>query len=166
MSAEGVAVDLEPVRASVAVERPPVEAFFVFTAGMGRWWPLRRHSVCRVHAVNCGIEPRLGGAVFEVRDDGERLPWGRVLEWEPPSRIVLRWHPGRPAQAAQEVEVRFTAEGAGTRLDLEHRGWARLGADAAEARKSYDIGWRALLDEPFRDGCRIAPLRTEAADRR
>jgi uncharacterized protein YndB with AHSA1/START domain len=154
MSVERVDVDAAPLRLTVTVERPPLEAFHVFTAGMARWWPLRTHSVCRAHAVSCVIEPRAGGAVYEVQDDGQRHAWGRVLEWEPPQRLVLTWHPGRPAAVAQEVEVRFSAEGTGTRVDLEHRGWARLGAFGAEARKSYDGGWRTVLGTHFVQACR------------
>ena len=144
----------DPVFVSVSVERTPLEAFLVFTAGLPRWWPLRQHSVSRVRALSCVIEPRAGGAVYEVRDDGERFPWGRVREWEPPARLVLSWHPGHPAHAAQEVEVRFGAAGGGTRVELEHRGWARLGARAAEARRSYDQGWRKVLGTHFAAACR------------
>ena len=154
MSAERPAVDVAPLRATVTVERPPLEAFHVFTAGLARWWPLRTHSVARAHAVGCVIEPRSGGAVYEVQDNGERHPWGRVLEWEPPQRLLLSWHPGRPEAVAQEVEIRFTPDGTGTRVDLEHRGWARLGADAAEARRSYEGGWRAVLGTHFAQACR------------
>jgi uncharacterized protein YndB with AHSA1/START domain len=154
MSVEQPELDLAPLRVSTVVERPPVEAFHIFTAGMARWWPLRTHSVSRAHAVGCVIEPRQGGAVYEVQDDGQRQAWGRVLEWQPPQRLVLSWHPGRPAAVAQEVELRFTADGTGTRVDLEHRGWARLGTDAPEAKKSYDGGWRSVLGTYFVQACR------------
>jgi uncharacterized protein YndB with AHSA1/START domain len=154
MSVEHADVGTSPVTVTVVVERPPVEAFHVFTAGMARWWPLRSHSVSRAHAVSCVIEPRAGGAVYEVQDDGQRHPWGRVLEWTPPWRVVLSWHPGRPEAVAQEVEIRFAVEGAGTRVDLEHRGWARLGSDAVEARKSYEGGWRIVLGTSFVQACR------------
>jgi len=154
MSAERPEVAVAPLRATVTVERPPLEAFHVFTAGVARWWPLRTHSVSRAHAVSCVIEPRPGGAVYEVQDNGERHPWGRVREWEPPQRLVLSWHPGRPAAVAQEVEIRFRAEGTGTRVELEHRGWARLGADATEARRSYEGGWRTVLGTHFVQACK------------
>jgi uncharacterized protein YndB with AHSA1/START domain len=154
MSVERSDIDV-PVRMTVTVERPPLEAFHVFTSGIARWWPLRSHSVARAHAVSCVIEPRTGGAVYEVQDDGQRHAWGRVLAWDPPERLLLSWHPGRPAAVAQEVEVRFTAEGSGTRVDLEHRGWARLGADAAEARRSYEGGWQVVLVTCFAQAGRL-----------
>ena len=61
--------------------------------------------------------------------------------------------PGTARGVAQEVEVRFTPDGSGTSVDLEHRGWARLGADAAEARRSYEGGWRAVLGTHFAQAC-------------
>jgi hypothetical protein len=41
--------------------------------------------------------------------------------------------------------VTFTADGTGTRVDLEHRGWERLGEVAAEAREEYTQGWPRVL---------------------
>ncbi|HEY7510564.1 MAG TPA: SRPBCC family protein [Vicinamibacteria bacterium] len=140
---------IEALRASVTVARPPAEAFEVFTAGIARWWPLRSHSIGEARAAFCAIEPRVGGEVYEVRDDGQRFSWGRVLVWEPPHRLVMSWHPGRPLAVAQEVEVRFTPEGGGTRVDLEHRGWEKLGEEAADARASYEGGWRTVLGTHF-----------------
>ena len=43
------------------------------------------------------------------------------------------------------MEVRFTAEGDGTQVELEHRHWDRLGAGAAETRGNYDGGWAMVL---------------------
>jgi uncharacterized protein YndB with AHSA1/START domain len=140
---------IEPVRASVHVARPPAEAFEVFTAGLARWWPRASHSVSQSRAASVAIEPRVGGEVYELRDDGARVPWGRVLAWEPPRRLVMSWHPGHPRDAAQEVEVRFIADGNGTRVELEHRGWERLGAEAAAVRASYEGGWRTVLGTHF-----------------
>jgi hypothetical protein len=43
------------------------------------------------------------------------------------------------------VEIRFVLEGDATRVELEHRGWDRLGDEAAEARDGYDSGWDLVL---------------------
>ncbi len=59
-----------------------------------------------------------------------------MLVWEPPSRLVLRWQLSADwrcdPQVATEVEVRFSAEGPGTRVDLEHRGLEAYGDRAEE----------------------------------
>jgi uncharacterized protein YndB with AHSA1/START domain len=43
------------------------------------------------------------------------------------------------------VEVRFTPEDGGTRVDLEHRGWERAGAAAEKAAPQYGGGWDLVL---------------------
>lgn len=145
MTVEPIAPYLEPLRVSVRVERRPQEAFEVFTSGLARWWPLATHSLGQEKAVTCGIEPGAGGLVYEVDADGRRQAWGRVLAWDPPRRLLLSWHPGRPAEQAQEVEVRFRPDGTGTRVELEHRDWQKLGAEAEAVRGRYGEGWTGVL---------------------
>jgi uncharacterized protein YndB with AHSA1/START domain len=144
---------LEPLRKSVTVSCPVEHAFEVFTGRIGSWWPLSKYSIGQGRARDCAIEPRVGGDVYETHDGSERFPWGRVLVWEPPSRFVMTWHPGREADTAQEVEVRFTASPEGTLVELEHRGWAVLGDKAHQARESYSGGWDHVLGECFPPAC-------------
>jgi uncharacterized protein YndB with AHSA1/START domain len=149
---EPMAPYLEPVRKSVTVPLTPREAFDLFTARIASWWPLgERFSISGTRAMTCAIEPRVGGAVYEVRDDGEKLPWGMVLTWEPPRRVVLSWHPGKSPDVAQEVEVTFAAERMGTRVELIHRNWQQLGDQATDVRASYDGGWETVFASAFAD---------------
>ena len=53
--------------------------------------------------------------------------------------------PGHDDARATRLEVRFAAEGDGTRVDLEHTGWEILAADAQEYAKNYDEGWGTVL---------------------
>ncbi len=145
---------IEPVRKSVVVPLAPARAFRLFTEGLGRWWPLLGHSISAERAVSCGIEPRVGGLVYEVRDDGERFRWGEIRAWAPPARFVMSWHPGRDVSSAQEVEISFTAVPEGTRVDIEHRHWERLLERAEAARTSYDEGWNTVLGRSFVEACR------------
>ena len=153
MSVEPIQPYLEPLRKSVSVARPPAEAFRIFTERIASWWPLQAYSISEARATSCAIEPRLGGMVYEVRDDGERFEWGRVLAWEPPHRLLMSWRPGHDAESAQELELRFSAEGRGTRVELEHRGWQKLGPRAAEARGAYEGGWETVLGRHFVEAC-------------
>jgi uncharacterized protein YndB with AHSA1/START domain len=137
------AADLS-VRKSLTVAAPPERAFEVFTARIGTWWPLDTHSIGEARARDAVLEGREGGAMYEVMEGGETAPWATVLAWEPPSRLVLSWHVN-PEVPATEVEVRFTPEGDGTRVVLEHRGWERLGERAEAARDGYDGGWDFVL---------------------
>ena len=79
------------------------------------------------------FEPHVGGEVYEVAESGERGHWATVLEWEPPSRLVLAWNILDRGDVT-EVEVRFLAADGQTRVELEHRGWENVELDApAEA---------------------------------
>lgn len=137
------------VQKSITVQRRPEDAFRVFTDGIGTWWPLETHSPSDGRAEILVMEARVGGRLYERTRDGETLVWGEVLIWEPPSRLAFTWHLGGPVTT--EVELRFTAEGNGTRVDLEHRGWERHGDRAAELRGSYDSGWDYVFGRRYAD---------------
>jgi uncharacterized protein YndB with AHSA1/START domain len=134
------------------VEAPPQVAWQVFTEEMGTWWPLAVYKIGKANAVDAIIEPRVGGRWYERGDDGSTCDWGRVLAWEPHSRLVLTWDINADFQydpALQtEIEVRFIAEGgAGTRVEFEHRRLDRYGDRRDEMRKIFDEtgDWGKLL---------------------
>lgn len=135
----------EAIRRSVTVDASVEHAFQVFTERMGDWWPIKRYSVHEELADEAAMEPRLGGAVFERWREGTEN-WGEILAWEPPRRVAFSWHPGSDPAAATEVEVVFTEEGARTRVDLEHRGWERLGDRGPQVRAGYAEGWQGVLE--------------------
>jgi uncharacterized protein YndB with AHSA1/START domain len=92
------------------------------------------------------LEAGVGGWLYERWHDGGQADWGRVLAWEPPDRLLLSWSPNPDRPAPTEVEVRFVAvEPDHTRVELEHRGWARLGGQGPRSRASYGRGWPAVL---------------------
>ena len=135
---------MEPIRLSATVRRPAAEAFHLFTEGIGEWWPSSRgYSFGGGRLKEVRLEPVAGGRLYELYTDGEEFEVGRVIACEPPHWIVFTWQ-GRWAEPT-EVEVRFTPQGSTTRVDLEHRGWERLGASAAESRTSYLNGWPTVL---------------------
>ena len=114
---------------------------------------LRSSSSVTVAPAAVVLEGRLGGRLYERWHDGGEADWGRVVTWEPPQRLVLSWQPNPERPAATEVEVRFVAvEPDHTRVELEHRGWERLGARAAERRERNERGWAGLLPH-FRAAC-------------
>jgi len=144
---------IAPVRQSVVVQAPIGHAFEVFTTGFDRWWP-RGHHLLDADLAEAVIEPRAGGRWYERSADGGECDWGRVLVWEPPHRLILRWAIGstfeQPADPTRgsEIEVLFTAEGPGTTLvTLEHRGFELHGDDGQAVRDavSREGGWRSLL---------------------
>ena len=142
-------VSVDPVVKQVTVERPVDEAFRLFTAGIADWWPLESHSIASdepTQAETVVFEEREGGKVYERLADGSVAYWADVLEWEPPRRFVLSWQPNPEAPAATEIEVTFTPVGPKqTLVELEHRGWERLGDRSELARTEYDSGWDGVL---------------------
>jgi uncharacterized protein YndB with AHSA1/START domain len=144
--------DQNSVRRVISIQAPPEVAWHVFTERMGTWWPLAMYKIGEANAVDAIIEPRVGGRWYERGEDGSTCDWGRVLAWEPQSRLVLSWDVTADWQydpALQtEIEVRFIAEGkAGTRLEFEHRRLDRYGDRRDEIRTIFDKtgDWGRLL---------------------
>ncbi len=140
---------IAPVRKTLTVPLPAEKAFQLFTAGIASWWPLATHSVGESKAETVIMEGRTGGRFYERASDGKTATWGEVRVWDPPRRLVYSWHPGRPADTAQEVEIRFSPSGSSTRVELEHRGWEVLGDKAAATRESYDKGWNRVFNDCY-----------------
>lgn len=145
-----------PIRKSIHVNVAPARAFEIFTAGMARWW-LKTHTInpTKSPIKEIAIEPRTGGRWFERGEDGSECQWGKVLAWEPPDhqgpgRLLLAWQiNGRwqfdPALIT-EVDIRFTPDGDGTRVDLEHRKLEALGEQAEAMAQAFTGGWGVLLE--------------------
>jgi uncharacterized protein YndB with AHSA1/START domain len=145
---------IEPVRRDVTVAASLDETFRLFTDDMAAWWPLETHSMAADRDDGTTVsqlvfEPRQGGRLYEIADDGTEGTWGRVVVWEPPHRLVLAWKPNLRDEPETEVEVTFAAVQTGTRVALEHRGWELLGERAESAAAGYRSGWSFILGERF-----------------
>jgi uncharacterized protein YndB with AHSA1/START domain len=138
-------VKIEPVRKQLKVGLSVEQAFDLFTAGMGTWWPLPTHSVGEEQAETCYLEGWVGGRIVEVLKDGSQSEWGRVLAWEPPHKMTFSWYPGRAPDTAQEVAVTFSTIPSGTLVELVHIGWESLGSVAQARRDGYETGWDLVL---------------------
>ena len=132
------------VQKVVTVALSPEQAFELFTEGLASWWPFETHSVTDERPETVVFEPHEGGRVYDRLPNGDEHDWATVTAWEPPQRLAVDWHvsTGKPAT---QLEVRFSAEGDGTRVELTHGGWERYGAEAAEAFDSYNGGWDRVL---------------------
>ena len=137
-----------PIVKTVTVHATPARAFTLFAGDFARWWPL-----AQVHTgpdpADCAIEPRVGGRVYERAADGRETAWGTVLAYEPPHRLAFSWIVELPAGLEQLVEIRFTAEEHGTRVELTHSGWEQLWDAAANLRERYDRGWGSVFARYF-----------------
>jgi uncharacterized protein YndB with AHSA1/START domain len=133
-------VATEAIRKTVLVDFAPAEAFELFTNRIASWWPVGTHSYGGDDVTDVLLEPGVGGRLYEVTAAGEQ-DWGSVAVWEPPHRVVLDWQIGDAR--GSEVEVRFSPEGPGTRVELEHRGFS-----TEDPRDRYESGWDVVL-APF-----------------
>ena len=89
------------------------------------------------------LETRVGGRLYEKRNDGTEYVIGLVTAYEPPSLVSFSWR--APSwELTTQVEVRFIADGTGTRIELEHRGFDQ-DEKLREARKGYGGGWEIVL---------------------
>ena len=145
-----LAIKPAPVRKTLSVAATPQRAFEVFTAGFDRWWP-RSHSIGEAPLKTAVIEQREGGRWYGLLENGVEAEWGDVLAWEPPTRLLLAWRIGADwkydPRLLTEVEVVFTPEGEGTRVNFEHRLLENMGAEGEGARAAFDSegGWTGLL---------------------
>jgi hypothetical protein len=113
------------------VDVAPADAFDVFTREIDRWW--RRGPAYRIAGRQPGVmhlEPRLGGRIFEEYATGKLHEVGTITAWEPPGHLGFDWRAANFAPGeVTHVDVRFVASGGGTRVVLEHRGWAQIRGD-------------------------------------
>jgi uncharacterized protein YndB with AHSA1/START domain len=128
------------IRKSIWVARPPETSFKVFCEEMSQWWP----GGFGGRDARVFLEQEVGGRFYERRADGSEYEIGRITAYQPPVLVAFTWRAPSWATATQ-VEVRFSAEGEGTRVALEHRGWEQ-DAKLFEFRKDYDSGWDGVLE--------------------
>jgi uncharacterized protein YndB with AHSA1/START domain len=144
---------IEPLRLEFEVDCPAEHAFTTWTARIGRWWPVG-HTVSTAAGLEVVFEGQVGGRIFERTPAGVEHDWGEVTAWEPPRRLAYLWHMRRDRADATEVEITFTDVDGRTRVEIEHRGWDRLGAAGPDWREANRNGWAGLLPH-FAAACAI-----------
>lgn len=136
---------IEPIRIAFDVDCPVERAFAIWTDRISLWWPAD-HTVSGERDLAVVLEGRPGGRIFERTAGGIEHDWGEVTVWEPPRRLAYLWHLNRDRSDATDVDIRFVAAGEGrTRVEIEHRGWERLGAAGIGWRDRNRGGWATLL---------------------
>jgi uncharacterized protein YndB with AHSA1/START domain len=133
----------------IVVNAGAERAFQLFTEKFDQIKP-REHNMLGVDIEKSVFEPRAGGRVYDRGVDGSECQWGRVLAYEPPTRLVFTWDISPMWQIetdtakSSEVEVRFIEHGPDkTRVELEHRHLDRHGDGWEGLREGVrgDQGW-------------------------
>jgi hypothetical protein len=124
----------DTVRVQSFVRVPVRDAFDVFTLELDEWWG--RGPAYRVGGKHIGpfhLEAKLGGRIFQQYGvDGTAVhEIGKITVWDPPAHFAFSWRGinFKPSDPDTVVEVWFEASGDGTRVTLEHRGFASLRPD-------------------------------------
>lgn len=132
----------------------PEHAWRVFTEQIGAWWP-PEYTWSGDALVAMQIDPREGGLCTELGPHGFRCDWGRIITWEPPSRLTLLWHisprrePVPNPDHASEITVQFEATPDGnTEMTFTHSDFDRHGDEGAAYREAMASpqGWPWMLE--------------------
>lgn len=138
------------VTASIEVSVDPRSAFDAFTSEIDAWWqrgPMNWNDPDR--AVGVRFEPGVGGRWIEVHDaaTGEGFEMGRISVWEPGERLVFTYKDAGHQIDGTEVEVRFDPVASGTKVTIEHRGWAGVDPGVVELKiATKRFGWANILN--------------------
>ena len=135
---------IEPLRISFEVSCSPEHAFSTWTQRATLWWP-PAHTASHDPDAEIVFDPRVGGRIYERTAAGDEIDWGEITVWEPPRRLVYLWHIATDRGSATEVEIGFVEHGDKTRVQIEHRGWERLGERGPSWRETNQQGWDGVL---------------------
>ncbi len=138
MSAQAKRPAGDGARVTVLVEVSPADAFDVFTREVDLWWRKGpRYRIAGRRRGQLTFEEGVGGRLFETFDIDDDDPTktrtvdvGRITAWEPGKLLAFEWRGVnfKPCEVTF-VEVRFDPSPSGTRVTLEHRGFAALPDD-------------------------------------
>jgi uncharacterized protein YndB with AHSA1/START domain len=119
---------------SIDVAREQVWAALTEAKQLKRWFPTK----------DARVDLRPGGELYLEWEEASAA--GVFDEIDPPNRLVYRWHPAGDDHPATTVEFTLadTDDGAGTRLTVVERGFARL---PAKNRDENVEGWTSELGE-------------------
>ncbi len=150
---------LDPIIKTIEVPCSQEKAFGIFVNEINSWWPLSTYSVAAKAgevAKSLRMEPELGGKIVETSEDDTEYLWGTVKSYDPYDSFSMDWHPGKPAESASLVEVRFTALGnERTRVELTESNWeaAAAGDKVGKVRASHRPGWILIFEQAYKSAC-------------
>jgi len=140
-------IENDSVRVTTVIAVEPAHAFKIFTEETDLWWGMGPRFRPLSHPQGQMIfEGGVGGRLLEYVGDEATPPFvlGHIKVWEPPSRLVFSMG-GRDfgKEDWPIVEISFEPEQDGTRVTLEHRGFAAL---AATHPVRHGLDGQAFLD--------------------
>lgn len=139
------------IRKAVLVPCSIEQAFRTWTEQINLWWP-KSHSRSGDPSTTVHLEQYESGRIFERTPEGTEYVWGMVIEWDPPRRFSYHWYLGSSPDQPTRVDVYFTAEENGTRVQVIHRGPEFIGDMWTSNSARYDVSWDVVLP-PYVAAC-------------
>ena len=148
----------DKVRVQTFVRVSQRDAFDVFTLELDTWWGKGpAYRIGGKHPGPLHLEPKLGGRIFQeygaTRQHLHEI--GTITAWDPPAHFAFSWRGinFKPSDADTTVEVWFEETPEGTRVILEHRGFASLrddhpvrhGKPIVEFIRELGLWWGSLV---------------------
>lgn len=135
-------MDTSPLRHEYTVPCAPGPAFDAWVRRIGEWWH-PDYSPDPQGFRGATIEPWVGGQVLLEDASLGAVPWGTVVEVDPPHRLVHTSVLAQDREHPTTVTVTFAplADG-GTHVVFEHGGWTE---ENAEDRAKF-AEWPRILD--------------------
>jgi len=146
----------QPIEKTLNVPLRPKQAFDLFTKNLDKWWPLDSHSLSAGDGElpkSVDVETREGGYITETKHDGTTGRWATITKWDEGRALGVSWYVGRSEGEATDLEVIFIPTNTGTRIELTHSGFDRLGDAATATAGNYQTGWDFVLAECFGRYC-------------
>jgi len=146
----------DPIQKTLHVPLRPQKAFNLFTKNLKDWWPIESHSLSAGEGEipqQINLDRHEGGYITETKHDGGTSRWGTITKWDEGRAIGISWYVGRTEDEATDLDVVFTPTDMGTRIELTHSGFERLGEVATAMHENYFKGWDFVLTECFGQYC-------------
>jgi uncharacterized glyoxalase superfamily protein PhnB len=148
-AATSTAADPRPAEAAAPivlhlwVACPPAQAFEVFTARFGEWWPREAYSPGPLRGIR--VEPWVGGEVTMLPEGADAYRLGEVLVWEPGRHFAQSFTLAQDPAYPSRLDVTFepAKHVGGTRVRFAHGGWT----PANVAGRSRFSEWDLLLGQ-------------------
>ena len=134
--------------AEIEIAAPPETVFDALTtpADLASWWGAE--GVYRTHDWKIDLRP---GGEWSCRataaaGGAEMTVHGAYLEVDPPRALAYTWMPSwEPQMPATEVRYTLSAVGGGTRVQVEHTGFAGY----QKSQEGHVMGWKRVFEWLF-----------------
>jgi|SRR5215208_4609934 len=148
---------LAPILKTIEVPCSQQQAFDVFVKEMESWWPLGKFTQSAMlgrPAKGIRVDPRHGGEIVEIGEDGTEVRWGTIAVYEPYDFVSMHFHVPHPSETEVSrslIEVRFVVlDAQRTRVDLTQSNWEAFGKMAAMMYGGYAKAWDTIFEQSYK----------------